>query len=529
MKLTNIVSVSVTNFKCFEGRKQYGPFSRLTAINGATGSGKTILLEGLAFALGAEPEDLGVENLRGLINERGNHCEVEVVIDHKGEERTFVRKIVQDEDEDGNKLPHACEWFINERSVTQKEYGAVLDEMNLRQGEMCHIVQLDRNRIRLEDPEELGDYFVKVFDLEEDRDEFDDISLKLKKAEKTKEKLDAISKVLEEENKLTIRFVLLKMYRAVYICGNCQAKTAAKRAEIQDLEQQLVAAARRNYFRERASMVARGREVLSLKKYKLQCFKNSEAHWMSKFRAAHDEAKLDKLELPTRRVIQNGKLFYEVVYDSLPQDRISHASQLEPFLKETTQQLNALRKEWMKLNNVRRPDWKYVRILGRKKAHEAKVKKNEEDLAAIKAEYERIKEKYTQKYESKMNELQTAMTHTYRRVYDDDCRNVKLSFFEDDISKGIEGSIDTVDYNDHEFMILSGGEKKLLELTLHCAVVQLTSTPYLFLDSFDNHFHAKTFKHLVPFLKLAADRLCQVVVVCRNSVLYNQIESRVTV
>merc|ERR1719473_2056879 len=63
-------TITIENFKSYEGVKVIGPLMRFTAIVGPNGSGKSNLMDALSFVLGIGSKFLRSQKLGGLIFRR---------------------------------------------------------------------------------------------------------------------------------------------------------------------------------------------------------------------------------------------------------------------------------------------------------------------------------------------------------------------------------------------------------------------------------------------------------------------------
>jgi structural maintenance of chromosome 1 len=58
LRVRHIKSLTITNFKSFQGKHYVGPFTDFTAVIGPNGGGKSNVLDAIAFALGLTIRDL---------------------------------------------------------------------------------------------------------------------------------------------------------------------------------------------------------------------------------------------------------------------------------------------------------------------------------------------------------------------------------------------------------------------------------------------------------------------------------------
>ena len=118
--------IRVHNFKQFKGTKKIGPFEDFTAIVGANGTGKSSVLEAIAFGLSiSNPrfEDRNAGNLRSYGADQDEDMYVEIVFEPINAANVFLKRSVKfTSDRETGTTKNESIYLVNRQAKTKEEY-----------------------------------------------------------------------------------------------------------------------------------------------------------------------------------------------------------------------------------------------------------------------------------------------------------------------------------------------------------------------------------------------------------------------
>lgn len=134
--------LEIHNFKSYKGTHVVGPFDRFSCIVGPNGSGKSNILDAISFVLNVPNIYLRAKHLKNLIEYSSNEAYVRIYIGDK----MFERRVSKSNGENESIVLDAsinqdftqstsCKYSIDGSKVTQKQYNAELEQMNI----LCRI------------------------------------------------------------------------------------------------------------------------------------------------------------------------------------------------------------------------------------------------------------------------------------------------------------------------------------------------------------------------------------------------------
>lgn len=127
--------IRVHNFKQFKGTKKIGPFDNFTSIVGANGTGKSSVLEAVAFGLAVSNprfDDRNAGNLKSYGAGPNEEMYVEIIFEPEDAPNVFLKRSIKfSKDRETGTAKNESIYLVNRSAKNKQEYREYLSKSGL--------------------------------------------------------------------------------------------------------------------------------------------------------------------------------------------------------------------------------------------------------------------------------------------------------------------------------------------------------------------------------------------------------------